>query len=218
MESVLRFLGVCFFVSAQKCFWSPYAFSISAFWTVYQNFERKMQYPRDQQIRELLSVYDTMTQQPNESVADFAHWFSEIQHWLDKLIPGIHKTAGKEIELIFAFVNKLRSRISKELLSREFKFDKLQEIIEAAQRYEHHVTPTSVKKNIQKPIQTEVFITGNNYKPPGRYSNNQQRNRSFNKSNVASNNQSSDRKFDSKRYSPYSSQICLGFNHYSRQV
>ena len=135
-----------------------------------------------------------MTQQPNESVADFAHRFSETQHELDKLIPGIHKTAGKEIELIFAFVNKLRSEISKELVSREFKFDKLQEIIEAAQRYEHHVTPISITKNISKPIskvQTEVFIIDNNYKPPGRYSYNQQRNRSFNKSNVASNDHSS---------------------------
>ena len=124
--------------------------------------------PRDQQIRrEQLSVYHTMTQQPNESVADFPHRLSETQHELDKLIPRIHKTAGKEIELIFAFVNKLRSEISKELVSREFKFDKLQETIEAAQRYEHHVTPISVTKNISKPIskvQTEVFITDNNYK------------------------------------------------------
>ena len=85
--------------------------------------------PRDQQIRELLSVYHMMIQQPNESVA---HRFSETQHERDKLIPGIRKTAGKEIELIFAFVNKLRSKISKELISIEFKFDKLQEIIEAA--------------------------------------------------------------------------------------
>ena len=95
----------------------------------------------------------------------------------------------------------------------------MQEIIEAAQRYEHHVTPISVTKNISKPIskvQTEVFITDNNYKPPGRYSSNQQRNRSFNKSNVASNDQSSSRKFDSKRYTPNSSQICLGFNRYSK--
>ena len=43
-----------------------------------------------------------MTHQPHESVADFTHRFSEIQHELDKLISGIHKTAGKEIELIFA--------------------------------------------------------------------------------------------------------------------
>ena len=50
--------------------------------------------PRDQQIRELLSVYHTMTHQPHESVADFTHRFSETQHELEKLIPRIHKTAG----------------------------------------------------------------------------------------------------------------------------
>ena len=58
--------------------------------------------PRDQQIRVLLSVYHTMIHQPHVSVADFTHRFSETQHELDKLIPRIHKTAGKEIELIFA--------------------------------------------------------------------------------------------------------------------
>ena len=93
-----------------------------------------------------------MTQQPNESVADFAHRFSETQHELDELISGIHKTVAKEIELIFAFISKLHGEISKELVSREFKFDKLQEIIEAAQRYEHCVTPISVTKNISNPI------------------------------------------------------------------
>ena len=64
--------------------------------------KEKLGIPRDQQIRELLSVYHTMTHQPHESVADFTHRFSETQHELDKHIPGIHKTAGKEIELIFA--------------------------------------------------------------------------------------------------------------------
>ena len=86
------------------------------------------------------------------NVAGFAYRFSETQHELAKLIPGIHKTAGTEIELIFAFVNKLRSKIWKELVSGEFKFDKLQELIEAVQRYENHVTPISVSKNISKPI------------------------------------------------------------------
>ena len=152
--------------------------------------------PRDQQIRELLSVYHTMTHQPHESVADFTHRFSETQHELDILISGIHKTAGKENQAYIC------SEILKELVSREFKFDKLQDIIEAAQRYEHHVMPISVTKNISKPIskvQTDAFITKNNSKPPGKYSNNQQRNRSFQKSNVASNDQSLNRKFDSKR-------------------
>ena len=62
---------------------------------------------------------------------------------------------------------------------------------------------------------TEAFITKNNYKPPGKYSNNQQRNRSLHKSNIASNDQSLNRKFDLKQYTPNSSQICLGFNCYS---
>ena len=89
----------------------------------------------------------------------------------------------------------------------------------AAQCYEHHVMPISVTKNILKPIskvQADAFITENNYKPLGKYSNNQQRNRSFHKSNVASNDQLLNRKFDSKRYTPNSCQICLGFNRYSK--
>ena len=160
-----------------------------------------------------------MTQQPNESVAGFAHRFSVTQHELDKLIPGIHKTAGKRNRTYICIRQQITQQNFEELVSGEFKFDKLQELIETAQRYENHVTPISVTKNISKPIskvQTEVFITDNNYKPPGRYSNNQQRNRSFNKSNGASNDQSSNRKFDSKRYTPNSSQICPGFNRYSK--
>ena len=79
--------------------------------------------------------------------------------------------------------------------------------------------PISVTNNISKLISkvlTEVLITNNKYKSPGRYSNNQQRNHNFNKSNVASNDHSSNRKFDSKWYGPNSSQIYLGFNHYSK--
>ena len=105
-------------------------------------------------------------------------------------------TAGKEIWTYIC------SEISKELVSREFQFDKLQDIIEAAQCYEHHVMRISATKNISKLIskaQTDSFIIKNNYKPPCKYSNNQQRNRSFHKSNVASNDQSLNRKFDSKR-------------------
>ena len=58
--------------------------------------------------------------------------------------------------------NYICREISKELVSREFKFDKLQDITEAAQRYEHHVMPISVTKNISNPIskvQTGAFIT-----------------------------------------------------------
>ena len=42
------------------------------------------------------------------------------------------------MELIFAFAIKLRESISKELISRDFKYPSLQSIIEAAERYEVH--------------------------------------------------------------------------------
>ena len=40
-------------------------------------------------------------------------------------------------------------------------------------------------------VQTDAFITKNNYEPPGKYSNNQKSNRSIHKSNVANNDLSS---------------------------
>ena len=67
-----------------------------------KTLKEKRDIPRDLHIQEILSVYHTMTHQPHESVADFTHRFSETQDELDKLIPEIKMTAGKEIELIFA--------------------------------------------------------------------------------------------------------------------
>ena len=98
--------------------------------------------PRDQQLRDLLGAYYTMQQQPNESVADFAHRFTEIQHELEKLLLKIHRAAdadgNDEVELIYSFSIKLKKSISKDLMSRDFKFQSLQDIISAAQRYELH--------------------------------------------------------------------------------
>ena len=83
-----------------------------------------------------------MYQQPNESVADFAHKFTETQHELEKLLPKIHGAAdadgNDEVELIYSFSIKLKKSISKDMMSREFKFKSLQEIISPAQRYELH--------------------------------------------------------------------------------
>ena len=96
--------------------------------------------PTDQQIRELLGQYYTMKQQPWESVADFSHRFSEVQHELEKLIPGIHRTTdGTELELIHAFSSKLLPHISKEIISRDFKYSSLQELITVAARYEQNI-------------------------------------------------------------------------------
>ena len=77
-----------------------------------------------------------MHQHPNETAADFAHRFCEIQHELDIRIPKIHC----DLELIYAFLIKLREDISRELFSREFNFKTLQELITAAQRYETRST------------------------------------------------------------------------------
>ena len=99
--------------------------------------------PRDTQIRELLATYYTIHQQSLESVADFSHRFCEVQHQLQKLLPGIHKLnsedgAGEDLELIYAFTIKLREDIAAELVSREFKYSSLQSVIDAARRYEEH--------------------------------------------------------------------------------
>ena len=81
-----------------------------------------------------------MKQQPRGSVADFSHRFSEVQHEPEKLIPGIHRTTdGTELELIHAFSIKLLPHISKEIISRDFKYSSLEEFITVAARYEQNI-------------------------------------------------------------------------------
>ena len=101
---------------------------------------------RDQQIRDLLHQYYTMQQGNKESVAEFVNGFTQTQLELEKLVPNIHclpttkdaKDSCSELELIHAFVIKLKDPIKKDLVSREFKYSSLQSLIEAAQRYEDH--------------------------------------------------------------------------------
>ena len=85
-----------------------------------------------------------LLQRKNESVPDFAHGLSEVQHQLEKYIPSGHKSPdGSEIELIHAFVLKVRPDVSKELVSQDFSvFKILQAIVEAAQRSEVHTQST----------------------------------------------------------------------------
>ena len=60
-----------------------------------------------------------MVQGPQELVSDFAHWFSDIQTELTKLIPEIHMTPkGEDIELQYAFAIKLRKNYNPELLAK----------------------------------------------------------------------------------------------------
>ena len=93
--------------------------------------------PKDQQIQTLLSQYYSIQQHRTESVADFSHCFTETQHALEKLIPGIHRPSpGNDTELIHAFVLKLRPDLFKDILCRDFHFDTLAALVEAAKRIE----------------------------------------------------------------------------------
>ena len=115
--------------------------------------------PRDTQIRELLATYYTIHQQRHESVADFSHRFGEVQHQLQKLLPGIHKIkgedgAGEDLELIYAFAIKLREDIAAEIVSREFKYSSLQNVTDAARRYEEH-RPNDIHSVSARPAKTD---------------------------------------------------------------
>ena len=93
--------------------------------------------PKKQQIRELLKEYNDMRQGASEHVCDFAHRFLDVQTELAKLVPNIHCTSdGKDLELQYAFAIKLRSDLQAEIISHEFKYVHLQEIIQIAERYE----------------------------------------------------------------------------------
>ena len=84
-----------------------------------------------------------MRQQNDESVADFAHRFTETQNELEKLLPNIYCTPASDgntdIELITAFTIKLKDHIAKELIFRDVKHTSLQAVISAAERFEMHL-------------------------------------------------------------------------------
>ena len=98
--------------------------------------------PKDERIRELLQVYYNLQQSKAEPVSTFAHRFCDIQHELEKCIPGIHYTGtNDDIELRHAFLIKLRPEIGKALMSRDTKYSSLSEVIEAANRFEQSFPP-----------------------------------------------------------------------------
>ena len=100
---------------------------------------------RDQQLRELSNTYYAMCPQQQESVADFAHRFTETQNESEKLFPKIHITPDADshtgVKLIAAFTIKLREPIAKELISKDVKYSSLQALISAAEGFELHLHP-----------------------------------------------------------------------------
>ena len=111
--------------------------------TIKQVLLQRRGIPKEQQIRELLAEYYRMVQGPEELVSDFAHQFCDVQTELIKLIPGIHMTPkGEDIELQYAFAIKLHKKLQSEIISREFTYNSLQEVIQVAERYEKIHPPT----------------------------------------------------------------------------
>ena len=131
----------------------PPLMSICTFMHSVTALKAKRGKPRDQQLWELLSTYYTMCQQCQESVADFAHRFTEMQNELEKLLPKIHRTpdadGNTEVELITAFIIKLREPIAKELISRDVKYSSLQALISAAERFELHLPYLASNKPVE---------------------------------------------------------------------
>ena len=85
-----------------------------------------------------------MRQAASEHVCDFAHRFLDVHTELAKLVPNIHCTSdGKDLELQYAFAIKLRSDLQAEIISCEFKYVDLQEIIHIAEHYEKICPPSN---------------------------------------------------------------------------
>ena len=192
--------------------------------------------PQDQKIRELLSAYYTMQQGKNEYVPNFAHRFSETQHQLEKYIPNVHKTSdGSEIELIRAFVLKVRPDISKELVFQNFSvFKTLQAVVEAAQRYEVHTQSTvthdvsswkvpaadcqiSHVKQAHRPnsaVTSNLMNSGTKLKPQGQYVSKQASSQNLRLSSCTVTNRPNQANGNVNSYvsPPQPAQICLNYN------
>ena len=91
-----------------------------------------------------MEYYYSMKQGSAERVCEFAHRFHGVQNELIKLIPNIHLIPdGSDVELRHAFTIKLRTEIQREIVSRDFTYSSLQEIVQVAERFEKIHPPTT---------------------------------------------------------------------------
>ena len=98
----------------------------------------------DQRIRQLLHEYYSIVQNPGEKVREFGHGFLDVQHALDKFVPGIHYVNDKsDLKLRQAFIIKLQPTIQKEILSTAVKFESLQELTSVAEHVESVIVGTT---------------------------------------------------------------------------
>ena len=113
-------------------------------------------------MRQLLATYYAMSQQPHESVSDFSHRFLETQNSLEKLLPGIHRSSDGDLEVIHAFIVKLKPVIAKHLLSRDVDLKDISHTIEAAKRYEAVETTMNLSpKSDFAPLPSTALLADN---------------------------------------------------------
>ena len=135
---------------------------LTYFERITDELSKKRGMPKDQKIRELLMEYYSMKQGSAERVCDFAHRFHDVQNELIKLIPNIHLTPdGSDVELRHAFTIKLRTEIQREIVSRDFTYSSLQEIVQVAERFEkiHPPTMSEWKHNTTSAMSIDVNKT-----------------------------------------------------------
>ena len=93
-----------------------------------------------------------MKQGSAERVCEFAHRFHDVLNELIKRIPSIHLTPdGFDVELQPAFTIELRIEIQREIVSRDFTYSSLQEIVQVAERFEK-IHPLTMSEWKHSPI------------------------------------------------------------------
>ncbi|KAF4684585.1 hypothetical protein FOZ63_029774 [Perkinsus olseni] len=107
--------------------------------------------PKEEKTLDLLTNFNSLSQNDNETVAEFAVRFLDLHHDLQKLIPNIYVVSTQEgdgstktddLQLQLQFIVKLREEIRKEIVARQAKYESIQSLIEAARRFENfHLPP-----------------------------------------------------------------------------
>ncbi|EER20365.1 retrovirus polyprotein, putative [Perkinsus marinus ATCC 50983] len=124
----------------------------------YRNYYKKVQSflsskrgkPKEEKTLDLLTKFNAMSQNVDETVEEFSVRFLDLHHDLQKLIPNIYVTTSQEengstkvndLQLQLQFIVKLREEIRKEIVARQIKYDSIQLLLEAARRFETFHNP-----------------------------------------------------------------------------
>ena len=99
------------------------------------SLRKEFQEPADSKCRRLASELSAMTQDPSESVDEFAFKYKNIFHQLDKLGESLNKSCPMYVTS--QFISKLQPRIARPLVLQAYNVAQLKNTIEAARRIKH---------------------------------------------------------------------------------